>query len=99
MLDEVGNEIRAVVADGDDKLLLKVRDNTNGDRVVRRRTLGGLDRDTYDGESPAILLLRTRALIAIRCISDEAVGDAQFVAEVVYILRGGLHHFDPRMWL
>ena len=63
MLDEVGYQLRMVVADGDDDPV--IGDDADGDSDERDTTLVALHGNTQDGQQPVALGFRTRAFVHV----------------------------------
>ena len=74
MIDEVGEHLRAAVADRDDGL--GTRDDPYRHGLVGHTLPAAVHGDAEDGQQPVVLALRSGALVDIGDVGEEFAGDA-----------------------
>lgn len=93
VLDEVGQQLRAVIADGDNDVV--VGDDADGYRDEGNLRVAALHGDTQDGEQPVAFGFGTGPFVGVGDVFKERFGYVQFAGEELEIVLVGAFYVYP----
>lgn len=93
MLDEVGQQLRAVVADGDDDVV--VGDDADGHGDEGNLRVAALHGDAQDGQQPVAFGLGAGPFVGVGNVFQEGFGYVEFAGQELEIVRVGAFYIYP----